>query len=127
MGIPDNLYACAVCEESFPIAKSLVNHVNENHVSVPSTVELKQENYSKVVKSLPSSIDNIENQKENNTKVDTIKFEKEKTKRLKNVRKKGFINIATHGPEPSFAEPKKGKRFQSCQVIALFHQPPKKK
>ena len=86
MGIPENLYACAVCEESFSIAKSLVNHVNENHVSLPSSVELKQENYSKVVKSLPSSIDNIEHQKENNTKVEKIELEKEETKRLRIVK-----------------------------------------
>ena len=83
----EDLYACAVCEESFPIAKSLVNHVNDCHVSLQSSVEPK-----KVVKSMQTS---IEHQKENDTKIDTIKLEKEETKRLKNYRKEGVTNIAS--------------------------------
>ena len=58
----DNPYACAVCEESFPIAKSLVNHVNDCHVSVQSSVEPK-----KVVKSMQTL---IEHQNENDFEKD---------------------------------------------------------
>ena len=71
----DNLYACAVCEESFPIAKSLVNHVNDCHVSVQSSVEPK-----KVVKSMQTF---IEQQKEN-------VFKKEETNERKNIKEKSF-------------------------------------
>ena len=39
MGIPENLYACSICEKSFPIAKYLVDHVNKHLVSVKSTIE----------------------------------------------------------------------------------------
>ena len=82
----ENFYACAVCEESFPIAKSLVNHVNENHVPVKllqTSVDLKMENYNK----------EVERQMENDIKVDAIKTEKEETKGRKNNRKKYSINI----------------------------------
>ena len=75
----ENFYACAVCEESFPIAKSLVNHVNDCHVSVQSSVEPK-----KVAKSMQTF---IENQKEND-------FEKEETnERKKNQQKRRLKKI----------------------------------
>ena len=49
MGIPENLYACAICENSFPIAKSLVDHVNNIHVkSLPSKIEHKREMETKI-------------------------------------------------------------------------------
>ena len=50
MGIPENLYACAVCEKSFPIAKSLVDHVNKSHVkSLPSKIKPKKVKETKII------------------------------------------------------------------------------
>ena len=61
MGIPENLYACAVCEKSFPIAKSLVDHVNKVHVkSLPSKIEPEKETKVK-----PKKKTKIEHKKEN--------------------------------------------------------------
>ena len=110
----EDLYACAVCEESFPIAKSLVNHVNDCHVSVQSSVEPKKvvksmqtsiehqkENNSKVAKTLPSSINH---QKGNDTKVVKIKLKKEETNERKNNQQKSFIPIANPVSEQSSVE-----------------------
>ena len=68
MGIPENLYACAVCEKSFPIAKSLVDHVNKSHVkSLPSKIEHKKETETKVK---PKKETKVEHKKENKTKIE---------------------------------------------------------
>ena len=39
MGIPKNPYACAICQKSFPIAKSLLEHTKTNHESLYSSNE----------------------------------------------------------------------------------------
>ena len=43
MKIPQNLYACAYCEESFPTASALVSHVQNKHISLQPT-KIKNEN-----------------------------------------------------------------------------------
>ena len=62
MGIHENLYACGLCEKSFSIAKSLVDHVNKIHVK-PSKIEPKKEMETK-----------IEHKKENTTKLKSKSF-----------------------------------------------------
>ena len=70
MGISQNLYACAVCEKSFSIAKSLVDHVNKIHVkSLPSKIERKKEMEAKIE---PKKETKIEHKKENKTKLITL-------------------------------------------------------
>ena len=71
MGIPENLYACAICEKSFPIAKSLVDHVNNIHVkSLPSKIEHKREMETKIE---PKKKTKSQHKKENKTKIEPKK------------------------------------------------------
>ena len=88
MGIPENLYACAVCEKSFPIAKSFVDHVNKVHVkSLPSKIEPEKETKVK-----PKKKTKIEHKKEN-------KSEHKKEHKTKIEHKKENKTLATASNE----------------------------
>ena len=43
MGIPKNPYACAICQKSFPITKSLLEHIKTNHEYLYSSLEPQNE------------------------------------------------------------------------------------
>ena len=101
MEIPENLYACSVCEESFPIAKSLVDHVNRYHVPVLSRIEHKKE--TKIVKSSPVS----NKQDKKSDKVDTTNLQKEE-KETKIVKSTPFPN----------EQQKKDKGKLSCEYCS---------
>ena len=51
MGIPKNPYACAICQKSFPIAKSLLEHIKTKHESLYSSTQKNlNKDYDKVDK-----------------------------------------------------------------------------
>ena len=83
MGIPENLYACALCEKSFPIAKSLVDHVKTNHLpSVTSKIEQKKAKETKIIQPAQDSNKKL---KKGDTKVGPTQLQNEEsTERKKN-------------------------------------------
>ena len=99
MGIPENLYACALCEKSFPIAKSLVDHVNRNHL--PSKIEQKKAKETKIIQ--PAQ-DSNKQQKKDDTKFGPTKLQNEE----RTERKKIPCN-SNHVSVQSKIEPKKEK------------------
>ena len=104
MGIPENLYACALCEKSFPIAKSLVDHVNRNHIpSVPSKIEQKKAKETKIIQPSQDS-----NKQQDDTKFGPTKLQNEESteERKKNQQ---FLCHSNHVSVQSKIEPKKEK------------------
>ena len=100
MGIPENLYACALCEKSFPIAKSLVDHVNRNHLpSVPSKIEQKKAQETKIIQ--PAQDSNKQQ------KVGPRKLQNEESTERKKDQQ--FLYNSKHVSVQSKIEPKKEK------------------